>query len=650
MPPLLLEKLAAFTHAIASSLSRQQKHSLLVATDICLFIIAITGSFELRFSTLSTFDQIQPYLRLIPLLLGVKIALFIFLGMYRPVLRYTGPEFLFTATKAVLFSAGTFVILAYLLTSTGLPRSILLADSLLTLLAVVSVRFSLRWLVYQVNALTFQGPYRQQVVIYGAGAAGLQLAQALAHDNRYRPVAFIDNDPSIQRQTIQGLSIYAPKELPQLLARKPFDAVLLAMPDADRLTRRRVLERLSVLGVPVKTVPSIGEIVSGQVSISEIRDIDIVDLLGREEVPPDPALLSMKIANLVVLVTGAGGSIGSELCRQVAQQGPKCLILYELSEYALYNIDLELAETYPNLKRVACLGSVTDATGFRTALAKYQVDTIYHAAAYKHVPLVEANPAQGVLNNVEGTLTAVQCAIDCGVSDFVLISTDKAVRPTNVMGASKRVAERIVQSLAVQPATATCLCLVRFGNVLDSSGSVVPRFRKQIVEGKPITVTHPDITRYFMSIPEAARLVIQAGSLASRQGEIFLLDMGEAVRIYDLAEQMIQLSGLVPGDDIEIQITGLRPGEKLYEELLIDSVHARQTRHPKIFCAQEEATPWEALQLHIEDLLATARSRHPDRIRTALKKLVPEYQTLPVGQHPKPLIKSGIGSEKWGKG
>lgn len=629
MPPILLERLTQFIHTTASSLSRKQKHSLLLTADLGLMLLSIYGAFQLRFSLLSPIQEMLTYRELIILLLMVKPIVLIVMGMYRPVLRYTGLEFLFTAAKSVLLSDCIFILIAYLLTSRGLPRSILLIDALLTLLLLVGLRLALSWLVYQANAFATWEPHLQRIVIYGAGSAGSQLAQALTHDRRYQPIAFVDPDPSLQRQTIQGLTVYSPKDLSRLRAQKPFDTVFLAIPSADRLTKRQILEDLQHLSIPVKTVPSIGEILSGEVSISEVRDIDIVDLLGREEVPPDPELLSTNITGLTVLVTGAGGSIGSELCRQVARQSPSCLILYEIGEFSLYSIDMELAETFPQLKRIACLGSVTDAANLQAAIAQHQVDTIYHAAAYKHVPLVEANPAQGILNNVLGTLKTVQTAIECGARNFVLISTDKAVRPTNVMGASKRVAEMVVQSLATQPDTATDLSIVRFGNVLDSSGSVVPRFRRQIVEGKPITVTHPNVTRYFMSIPEAARLVIQAGAMSVQRGEIFLLDMGEAVRIYDLAEQMIQLSGLVPGEDIEIQITGLRPGEKLYEELLLDRTNAHQTRHPKIFCAQEPMLDWESLQPQLDLLLAAARSGNSEHIRMTLKQLVPEYQPSP---------------------
>jgi FlaA1/EpsC-like NDP-sugar epimerase len=339
---------------------------------------------------------------------------------------------------------------------------------------------------------------------------------------------------------------------------------------------------------------------------------------------PYPELLSVNITGKSVLVTGAGGSIGSELCRQIAQLEPKCLVMYEMSEFALYSIDLELAETYPHLQRGAYLGNVTEQLPFQNVLRKHQVDTIYHAAAYKHVPIVEGNPALGIYNNVQGTLSVAQAAIACKVANFVLISTDKAVRPTNVMGASKRVAELVIQSLA-DLNHSTCFTCVRFGNVLDSSGSVVPRFRKQIANGLPITVTHKDITRYFMSIPEAVRLVIQAGAM-STGGEVFLLEMGEPIRIYDLAQQMIRLSGLEPGKDIEIQVTGLRPGEKLYEELLIDQTKAEPTKHPRVFSAKEHKLSWDILEGKLEKLLFQTQTGNYPELINHLKELVTEYQ------------------------
>lgn len=616
---LLIELLSS-----AYLLSKQKKHLVLLFCDICLFIVSIYSAFCLNLGFKTTYLSISQFFEPIVLLISLKLIIFIGLSIYRSVLRYTGLAFLFTALKAVILSFSIFLSLGFLLKSLQLPCSILVNDTFLTLFLVVNVRFLMRWIFCRLQAVAHPSDLKEKVVIYGAGACGSQLAQILAQDEAYRLVAFIDDNPSLHNRVVQGLTVYSSADLPELLVKKPFDAIFLAMPSVNGETKRQILDHLQSLFVSVKTVPSISEILSGKVSISRVRNIDIADILGREEVAPDPELLQMSVTDKSVLVTGAGGSIGSELCRQIAQQKPSCLVLYELSELALYSINLELAETYPMLKCVTCLGSITDQVYLSKILTKYQVNMVYHAAAYKHVPLVEANPSSGILNNVLGTLTAARCAINCGVSQFVLISTDKAVRPTNVMGASKRVAELILQALAHEPGNPTCFTMVRFGNVLDSSGSVVPRFRQQIAEGKPITLTHPDMTRYFMSIPEAASLVIQTGAMG-KGGEVFLLDMGEPVRIYDLAVQMIRLSGLVLEKDIEIKITGLRPGEKIYEELLIDTASARSTRHPKIFCAYEDFLPWKALEPHLKALFLQAQLDNYPEIISELQRIVPEY-------------------------
>ncbi len=607
------------------ALSRRNKRSILIAMDVFLFFLAIYSSFWLRFGEDDSEVHISKYAGLVLLLITIKLLVFYFKGIYRPVIRYTGLEFLSTAGAAVFYSSGMLVILAYLQGFWPLPRSVLIIDALLTFILVIGVRLLIRSLAHQ---LTFRcrptSKLPERLVIYGAGVAGSQLARALQNDHGYSIVSFVDDNADLQHQVIQGFRVYSPEYLHQLYRQQPFNTVILAIPSLDKVRKRQIIEQLQSLPVLVKTVPSLTEILSDKLSISAIRNIDVVELLGREEVKPDPELLRLNITGKSVLVTGAGGSIGSELCRQIAQLAPKFLVLYELSEHALYQIDLELGEIYPYVQRFAYLGNVTHQSYLETILRRHEVDTIYHAAAYKHVPLVEHNPGPGVYNNVGGTLMAAQSAINCQVSHFVLISTDKAVRPTNVMGASKRVAELLVQGLADQPHINTCFAMVRFGNVLDSSGSVVPRFRKQIAEGKPLTVTHRKVTRYFMSIPEAVRLVLQAGAMA-QGGEIFLLDMGEPIPIYHLAEQMIRLSGLVPVEDIPIEIVGLRPGEKLYEELLIDSATSRPTKHPKIFAAREAKMRWLDLKPQLETLLNKAELNDYDGIIAQLKALVPEY-------------------------
>ena len=475
--------------------------------DVIICLMSIIAAFWLRESVNPVRLQIYPYFGQILTLVILQIFVFYFNGIYRPILRYTDLAFFWKAAQAVFISSGILIILGYFQGLSPLPRSVIVIDAIITLLAIIGVRVAIRGLFQKLNQ--WRGGTLEKIVAYGAGVAGSQLAQAMSNDTNYRLIAFVDDNRELHKQTVQGITVYSPNQLPKLFEKYQFDAVVLAIPSLEATRRREIISQLEHLPVAIKTIPSLGQLMSGEVSINQIRNIDLSDLLGREEVLPYPELLHLKVTGKSVLVTGAGGSIGSELCRQIAQLDPKCLILYELNEFALYTIDLELEESYPQLCHYSYLGNVTDATHFEFVLRQHQVDTIYHAAAYKHVPLVENNATQGVYNNVAGSLIAAQSAINCGVSNFVLISTDKAVRPTNVMGASKRVAELVVQALADLPETPTCFAIVRFGNVLGSSGSVVPRFRQQIAQGKPITVTHREVTRYFMLIPEAVRLVMQ---------------------------------------------------------------------------------------------------------------------------------------------
>jgi FlaA1/EpsC-like NDP-sugar epimerase len=564
--------------------------------------------------------------------IAIKIGLFWVFRIYQQVLRSTGGEFIFAISKAVFTGCVAIAIIDRLFLVSTIPASVLLSDGMLTLILAISFRYGIRLLLGKIRQIDDVGTAAVKVVIYGAGSVGCLLAQALAVKKEKKLIGFVDDNPYLQGRTVQGIKVYAPAELLKLKASIGFEEILLALPSIDNQRKRDLSQRLKILGVPIKTVPSITELLSGNVSVSKVAELDIEDLLGRKAIAANPELLKHDIADRVVLVTGGGGSIGSELCRQIAKQNPKMLLVYELHEFALYQMDMELGENYPNLKKAACLGSVTDSQALTRVLKKYQVDIIYHAAAYKHVPIVEANPISGMVNNISGTLTAAQCAIDCGVPKFVLISTDKAVRPTNIMGATKRVAELVLQGLAELPTHNTCFTMVRFGNVLGSSGSVVPRFREQIVSGKSITLTHPDITRYFMTIPEAATLVIQAGAMA-KGGEVFLLDMGEPVKIYDLAAQMIRLHGLQPEKDVKIEITGLRPGEKIYEELLIDCDAALPTGHPKIFCAREAKLGWQDLSPQLATLLDAAADCEVNACVSVLHDLVPEYQ--PMGQYAK---------------
>ncbi|NBD34258.1 MAG: polysaccharide biosynthesis protein [Cyanobacteria bacterium] len=628
----MVKRAARICRNIYSSLSRSQKQWILIGVDFILISLSLLCALAIRlfalavrFESLDLSSLSQEYFPITMVALLVKLVTLRVSGIYRPILRYVGLEIFYQVSYAIALSYGIIVFVGFFTQIRQLPRSVLLVDALLSILLIVGAHLLIRWCLYNPDSPFFIGEVPPKVIIYGAGAAGTQLAQALSHQQTYQVVAFIDNNRQLQGQQINGITVYSPKRLTRLVQHHEIKTILLAMPSVQAEVKQVILDALKHLPVTVKTIPELSEIISGKVPPSQLRPIEISDLLGRQEVPPLLELLSKNITDRAVLVTGAGGSIGSELCRQIAQHHPRVLILYERNEYALYTIDQELRETDPQLHPIPCLGCVTDENYLRHLLQTYQVDTIYHAAAYKHVPLVEQNPSQGVLNNVYGTLIAARTARDCHVKNFVLISTDKAVRPTNIMGATKRVGELILQAFAEDEPGATCFVMVRFGNVLDSNGSVVPRFRQQIEARKPITITHPEINRYFMSIPEAARLVIQAGALG-QGGEVFLLDMGEPIKIYDLALQMIELHGLEVGKDIEVKITGLRPGEKLYEELLIDTNTAIQTDHPKIYAAKERMLPWQHLEAPLNLLLAAAQQRDDPQMMRVLYWLVPEFQ------------------------
>ena len=610
-----------------SSLPRRNKRWIFRLLDCFVVALSIYLAFCLRFDIFQSFAFLSNYRPLLLVVIPIKICFFWLVGMYRPVLRYVGTEFLNTAIKGVVGSTGLIALSAFIFNLPQFPRSVLIIDAFLTLFGVITTRILIRWFLFR----TFyrndaENAYRQErIVVYGAGATGTQLVQALVNNRLYRVVAFVDDNVQLQKQEISNVKIYSPAILGELIERFSIDTILMAIPSAGKKRSYEIVKRIGSLGVRIKTIPDVADIISGKVSVNEIRDIDIADLLGREEVEPIENLLRSNVVDKTVMVTGAGGSIGSELCRQICLLEPQRLILLERNEYALYSIDIELRETYPNIEIVPCLGSVTISDRMEKVMRKYEVDTIYHAAAYKHVPLVEENIVETLYNNVIGTLKSVEVAGRLGVSTFVLISTDKAVRPTSVMGATKRVAELILQAYAQKEPVSTRFVMVRFGNVLDSAGSVVPRFRKQIAEGKNITVTHKDITRYFMSISEASRLVIQAGALGEG-GDVFLLDMGEPIRIYDLALQMIELSGLRLKKDIDIEFTGLRPGEKLYEELLIDKTNGNATIHPKIFSAKEVSYSWEELSEKLDSLFAVAKSEDRAQIVEKLQDILPEFQ------------------------
>ncbi|NCR70016.1 MAG: polysaccharide biosynthesis protein [Microcystis aeruginosa LG13-12] len=634
----MYRKLANKILKLANCLSRSSKRSLLIVTDCLIFCLTIYLAFSLRFNLSLEYQQIRPFFGEILSLIAIKLLVFYLRGIYRPVVRYTGLEFLSSVLQAVLYSSGVLISLAYFQRDAFLPRSVLIIDALLTLVLVIGVRLLIRSVFHRLNIYVSSVDREPTIVIYGAGVVGCQLARSLQNDPHYRLLAFVDDNPDLQQRVLQGIRVYPPSQLTILHQKRAFDWVVLAIPNLDKARKRQIIESLETLPIDIKTVPPLSKILSGEATINQIRSVDVSELLGREEILPHPELLGKNVTGKAVLVTGGGGSIGSELCRQIAFLKPKCLVIYELNEFSLYKIDLDLGENYTDLRRYAYLGNVLDRNHLARVIQQHQIETIYHTAAYKHVPLVEANASQGVYTNVWGSLNVAQTAIENSVSNLVLISTDKAVRPTNIMGASKRCAELVIQALAALPDTFTCCAIVRFGNVLDSSGSVVPRFREQIAQRKNITLTHRDIIRYFMSIPEAVRLVMQAGAMA-RGGEVFLLDMGEPVKIYDLALQMIRLSGLELGQDIDIEITGLRPGEKLYEELLIDTDKARPTSHPKIFCANEHFLAWDKLQIKLEQLLNSIQVNDRQGLVKSLQDLVPEYQ-------PPQQIASNLSSKK----
>ncbi|AWG85225.1 nucleoside-diphosphate sugar epimerase [Vibrio parahaemolyticus] len=571
----------------------------------------------------------------------VTIAVFARLGLYRAVLRYLTFQALFVVTAGAVISATLVAALSFYM-SDPFPRTVPIIYGAFLALFCGGPRVIVRSLIAQSYSTQ-----SKEVLIYGAGSGGRQLAMALRSSGDYRVRAFIDGDSTLCNTMILGLPVIAIEDAMPLINKYDVSQVLLAVPSAKRSRRKVILDELAKLPVEVLTVPDMTDIVSGKAKIDELKDVAIEDLLGRDPVAPQQVLLEANIKDKVVMVTGAGGSIGSELCRQIVEQSPKSIILFELSEFGLYQIDRELNQLKIE-KGLTCdiiplLGSVQRQHRLETTMSSFKVQTVYHAAAYKHVPLVEFNVIEGVRNNIYGTYYTACAAIKAGVESFVLISTDKAVRPTNVMGTTKRMAELGLQALAEQENTkpnGTRFCMVRFGNVLGSSGSVIPVFKKQIASGGPVTVTHPEITRFFMTIPEAAQLVIQAGAMG-KGGDVFVLDMGESVKITDLASNLIQLSGLEvksevnPHGDIEIQFSGLRPGEKLYEELLIGD-NVKQTAHERIMTAHEVHLPLEEYDLLLNELDFACHNMDHENIRTLLL-------SAPTGFSPT----DGIGDLVW---
>ena len=641
-------------------LPRRYKRLIQVSTDVVLVWAALWLAFVVRLGDARNIEPFDGHAWLFGIAPLIAIPFFIRFGMYRAVMRYFGNDALMAIVKAVTLSALLLSLAVYWRTDAPklIPRSMVFNYWWLSLFLIGGLRLVMRqyfmgdW--FSPDSLTkFKGRDASlpKVAVYGAGAAGNQLVAALRLGRGMRPVAFIDDDSNLYNRTIAGLRVYSPKHIQQMIDETGSDEILLAIPSASRARRREVLETLEPYPLHVRSVPGFMDLASGRVKVEDIQEVDIADLLGRDAVPPQQALFEKCIRGKVVMVTGAGGSIGSELCRQILSNKPKALLLFEHSEFNLYNIHIELERNIERaslpIKLVPILGSIRNPDRLLDVMRTWQVETIYHAAAYKHVPMVEHNVAEGVLNNVLGTINSAQAAVQAGVANFVLISTDKAVRPTNVMGSTKRVAEMILQALsretapvlfnadgAVHHVNKTRFTMVRFGNVLGSSGSVIPRFYQQIRSGGPVTVTHPKITRYFMTIPEAAQLVIQAGSMG-QGGDVFVLDMGQPVRIAELAEKLIHLSGLsvrsekCPHGDIAVEFTGLRPGEKLYEELLIGD-NVSPTEHPMIMRADEEYFTWDVLRGVLAKLLKAVEQDDYPQVRVLLREVVSGY--VPEGE------------------
>ncbi len=635
------ETLAA---AALLDMPRVAKRLVALAVDIALCVLTVWLALCLRLEHWVRLEPVHGWAMLGSVLLA--LPLFIRFGLYRAIFRYAGWNAMVSLVQAMALYGLFYATLFTVISVPGIPRTVGVIQPLLLMAFVGFSRVVVRYWLGGLYRSVLQRKDMPGVLIYGAGAAGRQLAAALARGTEHRLLGFLDDDAQLHGNSLDGRTVYPPAALARLIPELGVTDLLLALPSITHRRRLQVLESLRHLPVRVRTMPGMSDLAAGRVSLNDVRELEIEDLLGREPVTPDALLLQRLVHDKVVLITGAGGSIGSELCRQIAACRPHTLLLVENSEFALYQIHHELtalvggqadpldAEDGEELAAMAVrlvplLASVQDEARMAQIMQTWRPHAVYHAAAYKHVPLVEHNPVQGLRNNVWGTLTCALAARAAGVSHFVLISTDKAVRPTNIMGASKRMAEMVLQALAAEPGVTT-FSMVRFGNVLGSSGSVVPLFRRQIKDGGPITLTHPDITRYFMTIPEAAQLVIQAGAMA-QGGDVFVLDMGQPVRIMDLAQRMVELSGLQvkneqnPTGDIEIETTGLRPGEKLFEELLIGD-DTQPTQHPRILRAREAFQPWREFELTLQELDHALSAQDVPAARALLAASVHGYQ------------------------
>jgi len=610
-----------------TQLSQLVKKLTMILVDSISIILVLLWSFSLRLG--EWYWPNGDMLLLISMAPIIAVSIFYWFNLYQSVIRFIGLDAFWSVTKAVTLYSLVYGLIIFLSSIPGVPRSVILINWILALLVISGLRLFARWLL--INKLsTKSGLVKNNVVIYGAGEAGRQLSLALKNSQEYFPAALIDDQPELQGRIINGIKVYSPDNLEQLIKNKLIKAVLIAIPSLSRARRQEIIRIIKPYNILVRSLPGVSELAQGKIKIEDLKSININDVLGRSPAPNNRNLLRKNIEKKVIMVTGSGGSIGSELCRQILFLRPKILILFDVSEAALYSIHSELLNfDETNVEIIPILGSVTNKNRLAEVFKFFKVQTIYHAAAYKHVPMVEFNNAEGVNNNIFGTLNCAQTAIEEGVNDFVLISTDKAVRPTNTMGTTKRVSEMILQAFSNNQKI-TCFTIVRFGNVLGSSGSVIPLFEKQIKAGGPVTVTNENMIRYFMTIPEAVELVIQAGVMG-KGGDVFVLDMGEPMSIKKLAEKMIILSGLEvknksnPNGDIEIHYTGLRPGEKLFEELLIGS-NVASTDNPLIMCAKEEMLEWNILKPILDELDKATKDGNYKEIRKLLINLVPEFK------------------------
>jgi FlaA1/EpsC-like NDP-sugar epimerase len=608
------------------NLPRYTKKFIAIIIDVGLCILCTWLAFYIRLEKFIKIDDVTVLAILISIFLAIPI--FWLLGLYKAMFRFTGLSLILTVALAIVVYAFIYFPIISIYGIQGIPRSIGILQPILLFLGISSSRIIINYLfLYGFK----KSKNKKNILIYGAGNAGIQLLTSLENNLEMNVVGFLDDNPQFHRQKLLGQTIYDPLIVEKLINNNNIDLILLALPSITRQKRNQIINNLNKYKVIVKTLPSIQEIVDGKISISDIKDLIIEDLLNREEVQPNLKLLSKSINSKVVLVTGAGGSIGSELSRQIIKLKPKKLILIELNEFALYKISEELKKLNQGIKIIPLLINIQNSSRVKEVFKSFNIETVYHAAAYKHVPLVEENICESVKNNVFTTFEIAQIAIKFNVSNFVLISSDKAVRPTNVMGATKRLAEICVQSIYDNQNKQSKFAIVRFGNVLASSGSVIPKFKKQIREGGPVTLTHPDVTRYFMTIIEASQLVIQAGAMAEKC-EVFVLDMGESVKINDLINKMIKFSGLSIKDsknldgDIEVKITGLRPGEKLYEELLIGD-NPQKTYHEKIQKAQDPFISFHRLKIDLDNLKSSIEENRIAEVKDLLTKLVPNYQS-----------------------